>query len=215
MGSGDGASAVARSYDALAAAYDRRWARYVALSTALTLDALPPIGAGARVLDVGCGTGQLLAALAARSEPPTLAGVDVSREMLARAAARLGPSADLRCAPAEHLPFGDATFDLVVTASSLHYWREPARGFAEIARVLVRGGHLVVTDWCREGWRMRLMDRYLRLRDPAHHRALTRRDLATLAAAAGFTIGRHTSHPLGAVWRLQVLAARLEAASSG
>jgi hypothetical protein len=37
-----------------------------------------------------------------------------------------------------------------------------------------RRGHSVVTDWCREGWRMRLMDAYLRLRDPSHVRPLTR-----------------------------------------
>lgn len=143
---------VARSYDAQAAGYDWRWSTYVARSTELTLAGLPALAPGARVLDVGCGTGHLPAALRARGL--SLTGVDVSGAMLARAAERLGEDVALYRAPAEQLPLGDGAFEAAVTASSLHYWRAPERGLAEIARVLAVGGVLVVTDWCRESWRM-------------------------------------------------------------
>lgn len=201
-------SVIAQSYDTQAADYDRRWSRYVTQSTQLTLTALPALARGARVLDVGCGTGHLLAVLHDRGEGLSLAGVDVSEGMLARAAERLAGDAVLRQAPAERLPFDDGMFDAVVTASSLHYWRAPNRGLAEIARVLAVGGVLVVTDWCRESWPMRLMDRYLQLRDPAHRRALTRDELAAMTAEAGLHIENHTRHQIDWLWQLQVLNAR-------
>jgi ubiquinone/menaquinone biosynthesis C-methylase UbiE len=212
MARSDKTSVIARSYDVQAAEYDRRWSTYVARSTELTLTALPALAPGARVLDVGCGTGHLLAALRDRGEGLSLTGVDVSDGMLAGAAERLGEHAVLRRAPAERLPFGDGAFDAVVTASSLHYWRAPQRGLAEIARVLAVGGVLVVTYWCRESWRMRLMDRYLRLRDPAHHRALTRDELAALTVRAGLNVQGHRRHQIDRLWQLQVLTARRSAA---
>ena len=199
---------IARFYDAQAAGYDRRWAHYTARSTELTLDALPRLAPGARVLDVGCGTGHLLAALRDRDTGLALSGVDVSEAMLARARARLGEQVTLFRAPAERLPFDDTSFDAVVTLSALHHWPEPERGLAEMARVVTAGGGLVVTDWYRESWPMRLMDAWLRLRDAAHHRALTRRELAGLAAGAGFDIGSHTRHRIDRLWQLQVLTAR-------
>lgn len=206
MKGADTTSVVARSYDAQAAGYDRRWSTYVARSTELTLAALPALAPEARVLEVGCGTGHLLAALRARGL--SLTGVDISGAMLAGAAERLGDYVALYRAPAEQLPFGDGAFNAVVTASSLHYWRAPERGLAEIARVLVVGGVLVVTDWCRESWRMRLMDRYLWLRDPAHHHALTRDELAALTVEAGFRVEYHRRHQIDRLWQLQVLTAR-------
>ncbi len=212
MTGSDTTSVIARSYDSQAADYDRRWSAYVSRSTELTLAALPLLAPGARVLDVGCGTGHLLAALRARSERLSLTGVDVSEGMLAGAAERLGGDAALRRAPAERLPFGNGAFDAVVTASSLHHWRAPEHGLVEIARILAVGGVLVVTDWCRESWRMRLMDRYLRLRDPAHHRALTRGELAALTVEAGFHVENHRSHQIDRLWQLQVLTARCSGA---
>ena len=201
-------ASIAQSYDAQAAEYDRRWAHYVTRSTEVTLAALPRLASGARVLDVGCGTGVLQAALREREPGLALIGVDVSAAMLARAADRLGAQVTLCQAPAEQLPFDEATFDVVVSASSLHHWPDPARGLAEMARVLKASGLFVLTDWCRESWPMRLMDGYLRLRDPSHHRALTRCALAALVAGAGLSIDSQTLHRIGWLWQLQVLSGR-------
>ena len=91
---------IAERYDELRPA-DEAWQ--------LAVDALVREGdlAGKRVLDVGCGTGRLCAALEALGS--RTAGVDASAEMLAVARSRLPEGTVLEQARAESLPFGDAT----------------------------------------------------------------------------------------------------------
>src|SRR2546427_543088 len=107
-----GRQAILREYARLAPGYDRRWSSYIQAGVRGTLARLGARPAGA-VLDVGCGTGALLAALA-QSEPPLgvrLAGLDPSPEMLAVARSKLAPAVELHVGWAEEIPYGDATFD--------------------------------------------------------------------------------------------------------
>lgn len=102
-----------------------------------------------RVLDAGCGSGELLLDLlgyGARAEH--LTGVDLLPARIAAARARL-PAADLRVADAAALPFADRSFDLVcqfVALSSLLDQGARARLAAELWRVLRPGGCLVWYD---------------------------------------------------------------------
>jgi len=96
------------------------------------------------ILDVGCGTGALLALL--KRPRVKLAGADISSKMVAEARKRLGTSADVRVADSEKLPWKAGSFDLVVTTDSLHHWPRPLQAFAEMRRVLRKGGHVVVAD---------------------------------------------------------------------
>jgi SAM-dependent methyltransferase len=101
-----------------------------------------------RILDVGCGTGYLLRSLARRCpDAGELAGVDPAPSMIEVAAA----SADddrlrFSTAVAEHLPYPDGTFDLVVSTTSFDHWSDQQEGLRECARVLQPGGHLVLVD---------------------------------------------------------------------
>ena len=107
------------------------------------------------ILDVGCGTGSVLAVLAPYYPDARLCGIDPASEMLRVAGSRLGDAArvELRSAGAEQLPFEDHTFELVVSSNSFHHWADQAAGIREIARVLAAGGHLVMTDPFAIGWR--------------------------------------------------------------
>ena len=102
------------------------------------------LGGGARVLDVGCGTGRVAAALAERGAK--VWGVDPSAEMLEVARSRVPSSVGLKEGRAEALPFRDAWFDGAVCMLSVHLLDRP-RAFAELARVLVPGGRLVIATF--------------------------------------------------------------------
>ena len=106
------------------------------------------VGAGDRVLDLGCGTGELTGALAQAGI--RAAGCDISRQMLRRAARdpgrRAGSVQWVQLEPGwRRLPFASAAFDAVVAASVLEYVAEPVAVLRECARVLRPGGVVVCT----------------------------------------------------------------------
>lgn len=149
---------VKRARAAAAAAYFRanaaRWDRIRSLhvdeaEVERSLLELLPEGGITDLLDVGTGTGRILEILADRIE--TGVGIDLSREMLALARARL-ERAELRNCSVRHgdmyqLPWEADSFDAVTIHQVLHFAEEPARTVAEAARVLRPGGRLVVVDF--------------------------------------------------------------------
>lgn len=101
--------------------------------------------AGARVLDVGCGTGLLArAAIAVVGEHGSVTAIDPSPAMIDRARRR-GLSR-LYLGIAESLPFADATFDLVTMGYALRHVSDVDRAFAEFRRVLRPGGRVVLLE---------------------------------------------------------------------
>jgi ubiquinone/menaquinone biosynthesis C-methylase UbiE len=135
---------VADTYDALRPADEWWWASYDAIVAAGDLR-------GRRVLDLGCGTGLLAAALAER-EVARVWGVDASPEM-AEVARRNGVHA--KVAPAERLPFKDGWFDRAVSRMAVHLFDRP-RAFAELRRVLAPDGIAVIATmdptWFERHW---------------------------------------------------------------
>lgn len=99
---------------------------------------------GRRILDAGCGSGPLSAALGTKGALVT--GFDVSAAMVDLARQRLGADADLHVADlAAPLPFNDAEFDDVVASLVLHYLEDWAGPLAELRRVLKPGGRLILS----------------------------------------------------------------------
>lgn len=96
------------------------------------------------VLDCGMGPGRLLLELERRG--CTIAGVDISSEMVARARARLPLAADrLLRGSVESLPFPSESFDATVATGVLEYVEDVPRALGEVARVLRTGGVFVVS----------------------------------------------------------------------
>jgi len=113
------------------------------------------------VLDVGCGTGQLLRRLANRYPDADLVGVDPSPGMIRQAQLASAPSRHIEFlnTSAENLPFPDAHFDLVLTTLSFHHWSDQQDGLREIRRVLHDSGVFVLTDVLAAGWFRRFIAR--------------------------------------------------------
>ncbi|WP_240529615.1 class I SAM-dependent methyltransferase [Streptomyces mangrovisoli] len=100
--------------------------------------------AGRRVLDAGCGSGPLSAALRDRGAQVT--GIDASAGMLALARRRLGDDVALHLADLrERLPFEDGAFDDVLASLVLHYLEDWGPALAEVRRVLGPGGRLIAS----------------------------------------------------------------------
>jgi 2-polyprenyl-3-methyl-5-hydroxy-6-metoxy-1,4-benzoquinol methylase len=115
-----------------------RWLERRRLDALLRLAGRRP---GERVLEVGCGAGHVLE----RFDGGERTGIDLSASMLMRTRRRLGASVNLARASAERLPFGEATFDVVVCTEVLEHTVDPAAVLAELMRVAGPDGRVVVS----------------------------------------------------------------------
>lgn len=134
--------------------FDRAAATWDAMETAEVRGRLAEIiagldiAAGAMILDVGCGTGILFPLLAtAVGEQGRVVGLDVSREMLRRAAAKAGVDGRrplLVQADAHRPPLRHAAFDWVICNAVLPHFGDKRAALAALTRCLAPGGWLVV-----------------------------------------------------------------------
>ncbi len=107
---------------------------------------------GGRVLEIGCGPG-LLSIRLAQAHGFDVTGIDLDPAMIELARANavrsridVGRTPSFVVGDAAALPFGDETFDGVVSTFSMHHWSDRARGLDEIARVLAPGGRALIWD---------------------------------------------------------------------
>ena len=113
--------------------------------------------AGALVLDLACGTGNLAIPLAKRGACVT--GLDIAPNLLEQArerAAAEGLEVSFEEGDAEQLPYPDATFDAVVSMFGAMFAPQPARVVEECARVLKPGGQLAMANWTPGGFAGRM-----------------------------------------------------------
>ncbi|WP_437766798.1 class I SAM-dependent methyltransferase [Sorangium sp. So ce281] len=130
-------------YDEFSARYEaRRGGRdpggYHDLVDALEVDFVRRFGDGRDVLEVGCGTGLLLARIGAFARAAR--GVDLSPGMLERARER---GLDVVEGSATDLPFADESFDVACSFKVLAHVEDVRRALSEMARVVRPGGHVI------------------------------------------------------------------------
>ena len=139
------------SFEVSAGAYLRFMGKYSEPLAGQFAD-LAGIGAGLRVLDVGCGPGALTAELVRRVGPSAVRAVEPSAPFAAAARERL-PGVDIQQATAEHLPFADASFDAALAQLVVHFMTDPVQGLREMGRVTQPGGTVGACVWDHAGGR--------------------------------------------------------------
>ena len=137
-----------RHFDRWAARYDRSLTQsllFGPVQRSVVAAVAPRLPPGARVLDVGCGTGRLLDRLRTVLPGAALFGLDRSSGMT-EAARHLRSYLRIERGTAESLPHPDGCFDAVVTTVSFHHWTDKVAAVAEVRRVLRPGGLFALTD---------------------------------------------------------------------
>lgn len=138
---------------------------------------LGPLTGSEIALDAGCGTGALAFALARLVGE--VVGVDPDPEALEAARSSAPPNVRLVEGDVTALPFDLGTFDIAACRGVLHHVRRPELAVSELARVTRLGGRVLIVDQLGaiDPLRSLEMDRFLRLRDPAHQRLLPDADI--------------------------------------
>lgn len=192
---------VRNEYQKLAKTYEFRWQHYLERTNAATIQFLPEL-VDSTVLDIGCGTGELLYQISNLSQCSALYGMDCSEAMLDRAQKRLKGSAHLVVADASSLPYSNHVFSIVITSNVLHYIKHLGAFFSEIQRVLSESGTLLVTCWDDDCSIMKLRHtcRGDRSRAPVFYHNSS--DIAMALQHARLAIKQSYRFNAGFLWRL-------------
>jgi ubiquinone/menaquinone biosynthesis C-methylase UbiE len=143
------------------------------------------VEAGARVLEIGFGSGRAAPEVIAQAADVQYVGVDISPTMVAQASAFnaalvAAGRASFQLGSAERMPFADGVFDRVFSIGVIHFWIDPAASLMEVRRVLRFGGLMWMGCLARQEAPDFAKTEYgVHLRDAAEWDALCR--------AAGFT----------------------------
>jgi SAM-dependent methyltransferase len=124
-------------------AYDAAYAHYQP-----ALLAAAAVRPGERILDVGCGSGQVAIDLVRATPHSTALGVDLSSAQLEVGRARaVGLDVEFLQADAQVHDFGAASYDLVVSRTGTMFFSDQAMAFANLARCTKPGGRLTILVW--------------------------------------------------------------------
>jgi SAM-dependent methyltransferase len=146
----------------------------------------------ATVLDLGCGGGHVsyFVAPVARAVTACDPSTDMLSAVTAEAKRRGLRNITTMQAPAEKLPFNDASFDIVVARHTTHHWPDVRRGIREAARVVKPGGVVIIDDCVAP--ELAALDTFLQtfemLRDPSHVRDYSVSEWSEIAAQAGLAV---------------------------
>ncbi len=143
---------------------------------------------GSSVLDVGCGTGDMLRRME-RLGAARLVGIDESEGMLrvARELSREQPGISYLSASAGAIPGEDERFDIVISCVAFHHFPDPRASLREIARVMKPGGRFFLCDLTSKGAMGRLCLTFGRM-TRADERYFDAESLARMSEEAGLAV---------------------------
>lgn len=104
-----------------------------------------------KILDIGCGTGELAYQLADDLKDSEIHGIDISKTMIDKAKVKKGNhNVKFKVGDVEDLPYKDNAFDVITCSHSFHHYPDKEKAISEMYRVLKHDGRLMIIDGCRD-----------------------------------------------------------------
>lgn len=152
-----------------------------------------PVESGMKILDLGTGSGYLAFPFAERYPQAEIVGLDIVEKALAenRRKAEQNGLCNLGFVSYDgvEFPFGDNSFDIVITRYSLHHFPTIEHTFSEIGRVLKKNGLLFLSDPApNDDDESRFVDEYMLMKNDGHIRFYTKDEWVEIGRSAGLRL---------------------------
>lgn len=138
------------------------------------------------LLDVGCGTGEILTTVKRLYPNTSMYGIDISEEMLKKAKEKVLDTVTLSLGDAEHLPFENGKFDCLLCTDSFHHYPTPKRAIAEFCRVLDTNGYLILADFWKPFPIRQAMNIFIPFSNEGDVRIYSKSEIINFLEASGF-----------------------------
>jgi ubiquinone/menaquinone biosynthesis C-methylase UbiE len=138
-----------------------------------------------RLLDLGCGTGNVLKRLKEDKEI-ALSGLDLSENMIETAKKNVGERAELKVGDAEYIPWNDETFDVIVCNASFHHYPNPEKVLLEMKRVLKKNGTLIIGDPTCPIMIRQILNIFCKLSNNGDYRIYSKKEIEEMLLRCGF-----------------------------
>ena len=197
-------------YKNTATSYDQRWETYTNRTLQKMMQYLPDAMDGKVVLDYGCGTGELVRrVLVHHPQVAQVVGYDPSEEMLQQARYKVQqlPEAAQPKFQLTSKDQYDTPFDLIVSASVLHYLADPLATLKNFRDLLQPGGTLVLLDYSKASVWPRYFEWAIRLIDQAHQQAYYPAQIREIVKQAGFHIQQEDTFKIDFWWEGYIVRA--------
>lgn len=190
--------------------YDRKWKHYTNITLNKLLQYLPASLTGKKILDWGCGTGELIKRLLLKHpDLGSITGYDPVEEMLKQAQIKVQQlSVPLRekVMLQTKQPF-NCKFNLIVSSSVLHYLPQPERSLDQFRSLLQEGGKLILLDYTKDGFLVKHFEWAIKLIDSRHQQAYSGRQIRKMVERHGFSTEREEAFNISPLWKGYVISA--------
>ncbi|OOM82294.1 demethylrebeccamycin-D-glucose O-methyltransferase [Clostridium puniceum] len=138
-----------------------------------------------KLLDVGCGTGNVLMKLCANEEL-SLYGLDISEKMIEMANKNLENKAELKVGDSEYIPWKENFFDVVVCNASFHHYPNPEKVLSEIKRVLKNKGILIIGEPTAPVILKQILNLFCKVSKKGDYRIYSKKEIEALLVKCDF-----------------------------
>lgn len=195
-------SNIQHHYTELADIYDAHWDSYLTPYEDWILQRLPTEAQS--VIDLGCGTGRMLAKISKHYPKTELHGIDTTSSMLKKAKETC-PNATFAQADLNHYA-PETTHDVILSLSVFHHLQNQDDYLESIKAAAHEGSTIFFCDFAIDTWKLKAAETYWRIFHSAHHKAYSSKTIKTKLETAGFDILNHETLKADSFWRIQVYA---------